>query len=94
MVSYLLIYFDNVHFSFKGGMTCPDCYDEVCVDEHGIIRPLGISWMPNGCFQCECAAGQEISCRALPVACEPQPSPSCVKIPGPCCPKWDCVLDL
>ncbi|XP_064082484.1 kielin/chordin-like protein [Macrobrachium nipponense] len=72
------------------GMPCEDCYDTSCVDESGIVRSAGETWMPTRCSHCECTAGQVVDCKPAPVACEPQPNPSCEEIPGPCCPTWKC----
>ncbi|XP_066951327.1 kielin/chordin-like protein [Macrobrachium rosenbergii] len=72
------------------GVPCEDCYDTSCVDESGVVRSVGETWMPTGCSHCECTAGQVADCKPAPVACEPQPNPSCEEIPGPCCPTWKC----
>ncbi|XP_068207033.1 zonadhesin-like isoform X2 [Palaemon carinicauda] len=72
------------------GTPCKDCYDTSCVDQSGIVRLLGDTWMPTKCFACECTAGQVVDCKPVPVACEPRPNPSCVEISGPCCPTWKC----
>ncbi|XP_071548220.1 uncharacterized protein [Panulirus ornatus] len=60
-----------------------------CVDQTGIIRSEGETWIADGCRQCSCTNGNVV-CQKLHIRCYPRPHPHCIEIPGPCCPQWDC----
>ncbi|XP_043243420.1 kielin/chordin-like protein isoform X3 [Amphibalanus amphitrite] len=63
---------------------------EVCEDEYGQVRPPGSFWTSaDGCTNHACADGVVFSVR------EPCPSPpedpSCIEVPGVCCPRYQCA---
>ncbi|KAF0309680.1 hypothetical protein FJT64_019216 [Amphibalanus amphitrite] len=68
---------------------CPSS-DTVCEDEYGQVRPPGSFWTSaDGCTNHACADGVVFSVR------EPCPSPpedpSCIEVPGVCCPRYQCA---
>ena len=63
-----------------------------CEDENGQTRPSGDFWSSaDGCTNHACVDGVVFSVRE---PCPPPPQdPSCVELPGTCCPRYQCDGD-
>ncbi|KAK4295425.1 hypothetical protein Pmani_032015 [Petrolisthes manimaculis] len=62
-----------------------------CVDHTGLERNVGDVWSPDRCHRCRCVEGNRVECQEVPVRCPVRPHPSCVEVPAPCCPNWNCT---